>query len=74
MRLRWAVWTVVLALLHGITLAGQETPARVLAKIACYRGYPEKDCRDHLAALRVVLMKYREHLPVDWTWVIVRSN
>jgi hypothetical protein len=74
MRLQWAVGTVVLAVLQGITLTGQETPARPSAKIACYRGYPEKDCREHLAALRAVLIKYQKHLPADWTWIIARSS
>lgn len=43
-------------------------------RFVCHTGYTPKECEVAVAALRSALAFYPAAVPVDWTWVLVRTE
>ena len=43
-------------------------------RFVCHTGYTPKQCEVAIAALRRALAFYPASVPVDWTWVVVRTQ
>jgi hypothetical protein len=52
-------------------VAQYPTPA---PRFVCHTGYTPKECEVAAAALRRALAFYPASVPVDWTWVLVRTE
>lgn len=74
--LRVAVVTVSVA----VALCGQSTPPGAFGGLsrdqhfACNTGYTRATCHTQVLQLVAHLAQYREELPSNWTWVLVRSQ
>jgi hypothetical protein len=43
-------------------------------KFFCHTGYDPRQCEQHIAELKAVLLQYPAPSPKHWTWIIVRSE
>jgi hypothetical protein len=64
----------------AVPLCGQSAPPAATSSLpqdqhfACNTGYTRATCHTQMQQLAAHLGQYRDELPSDWTWVLVRSQ